>query len=77
MSCINSFWKTTLPGVAAMSLPSSNPAVARRCGSLASVAASARRLARPESRLIDPVSMARRIASGLVKAKLAGDSALR
>ncbi len=77
MSCINSFWKTTLPGVTAMSLPSSNSAEARRTGSFASVAASASRLARPESRLIEPVSIARRIASGLVKAKLAGDSAFR
>ena len=51
--------------------------LARRCGSFASVAASASRLARPESRLIEPVSIARRIASGLVKAKLAGERALR
>ena len=77
ISCIRSFWKTTLPGVVAMLTPSSNAFV-----SVIEILSwplprsmSSSRLLSPLTRFWPPVAIVSRNTSGLVSAKFDGASA--
>ena len=77
ISCISSFWNTTLPGVVAMFLPILNAlaSVMLICSWPSPRSMSASRLFRPRSRFSPPEASVSRTTSGLVSAKFEGDSA--
>ena len=73
ISCIRSFWYTTLPGVTAMFSPTLNASSVMLMRSLPLPRSrSASRLLRPFSRFSPPVSAVLRSTSGLVIRKLDG-----
>jgi hypothetical protein len=74
MSCIRSFWKTTLPGDTAMFSPTRNleSSVMRMRSLPLPRSRSFRRCERPFSRFSPPVSAVFRSTSGLVRRKLDG-----
>ena len=77
MSCIRSFWNTTLPGVVATLWPIRNAfssvILMRSCPSPSSRSSS--RFFRPFTRLVPPDFIVSRSTCGLVSAKFDGDSA--
>ena len=77
MSCTSSFWKTTSPGVTAMSVPTSN-ASGGTCSTASGplpLASTAARFSAPSRRFSPRRSFVSRSTAGLVNAKLVGDSA--